>query len=188
MMSPSMEMVNELTFEEAKHLYQSLGKFLETSKTQTLKIGTKVLYHGSPFLLKELEPRTPRGDNEFNTQTGVYLTDNKMEAMLYSLARDLERVNKGWGIHNGILYLRVDRWTGETPQYKLNDVGYLYTFTFSSDPEKNEYEQNPYLSSEYIVKHSLPIKKKNVEKVRLTKEVKKHIRYITKEEFDEIWK
>lgn len=53
-----------------------------------------LLYHGSPYRLEILEPRTPRGDNEFNTQTGVYLTDDKTEAKLYSLARDKLRINK----------------------------------------------------------------------------------------------
>jgi hypothetical protein len=55
------------------------------------------LYHGSPFYLEELEPKTPRGDNDFNTQKGIYLTDSKISAILYSLARDEERKNKGWG-------------------------------------------------------------------------------------------
>ena len=57
--------------------------------------GLLTLYHGSPHYMDILEVRKPRGDNDFNTQIGVYLTSDKTEAMLYSMARDKERINKG---------------------------------------------------------------------------------------------
>jgi hypothetical protein len=58
------------------------------------------LYHGSPYKLIKLDPRTPRGNN-------------KLEAALYSLARDKERKNKGWAIKNNFLYLVEDFWLEE---------------------------------------------------------------------------
>jgi hypothetical protein len=48
---------------------------------------------------------------------------------LYALARDKDRKNKGWGIHDGILHLRRDLWTGENPKYRLNEKGFLHIFT-----------------------------------------------------------
>jgi hypothetical protein len=38
------------------------------------KVPTKKLYHGSPYLLKELIPMLPRGTDDFNSQTAVYLS------------------------------------------------------------------------------------------------------------------
>ena len=46
-----------------------------------------IKYHGSPFKLTEIKIHTPRGDNYFNTQTGIYLTSNKIQAMLYKSHR-----------------------------------------------------------------------------------------------------
>jgi hypothetical protein len=116
------------------------------------------LYHGSPYKLIKLDPQTPRGNNNFNTQTGVYLTSNKLEAALYSLARDKERKNKGWAIKNNFLYLVEDFWLEEfrednKPFYQLNSVGYLHTI------KTNNYEQNPYNSEEYIVKNPILVYK-----------------------------
>lgn len=138
------------------------------------KGGGITLYHGSPFHMEELEVRTPRGDNEFNTQTGVYMTSNMIEAMLYSIARDKERINKGWGVINGILYLRSDLWTGDEPKFKLNKIGYLHEIT-TDDAEKN-----PYNETEYIVKHN--IKPDKITEIEFDM-IKQYIKYVTKEEF-----
>lgn len=115
-------------------------------------------YHGSPFRLTEIKTHTPRGDNDFNTQTGVYLTSNKMEAMLYSMARDKEKINKGWSIYKSYLFLVKEHWDEkswkDTPvekRYKLNNKGYLHSVNCS----KYKCEQNPYLKTEYIVKNNI---------------------------------
>jgi len=136
--------------------------------------GLLTLYHGSPFCMEELEVRTPRGDNDFNTQTGVYLTSNMVEAMLYSMARDKERINKGWGVINGILYLRSDLWIGDKPTFKLNKIGYLHEI-ITEDAEKN-----PYNETEYIVKHN--IKPNKVTEIDFNM-IQQYIKYVTKEEF-----
>jgi hypothetical protein len=139
--------------------------------------GGLTLYHGSPYHMDILEVRTPRGDNEFNSQTGVYLTSNKIEAMLYSIARDKERNNKGWGIIDGILYLRIDLWTGDEPTFKLNNIGYLHEII------TDDAEQNPHNKTEYIVKHE--IKVDNITEVKINKIniIKDYIKYVTRDEF-----
>jgi hypothetical protein len=131
-----------------------------------------VLFHGSPCKLDLLEPRVPRGDNEFNTQKGVYLTDNLMDVMLYSMARDKERVNKGWAIKDGILYLREDKWNKDG--YKLNEIGYVHCFTGYKS------EQNPYNKSEYIIKRK--IKPFEIKEITFD-DIKNNIKYISREEF-----
>ena len=147
---------------------------------------TKKLYHGSPYLLKKLEPSLPRGTDDFNSQAGVYLSSNKIEAKLYSLARDKERKNKGWGIKNGYLYLRKERWLEkfmepDKPLYQLNGVGYLYIINMDTVPD---YEINPNNSSEYIIKRI--VKPDSIEKVYY-KNVKNRIKYVSKEEMDKIF-
>ncbi len=139
--------------------------------------GLLTLYHGSAHKMDTLEVRTPRGDNDFNTQTGVYLTSNKIEAMLYSIARDKERINKGWGVIDGILYLRKDLWTGDNPKYKLNDIGYLYEII------TDDAEQNPYNETEYIVKHN--IKVDNITEITIDI-IQPYIKYVSKEEFNSL--
>lgn len=112
----------------------------------------KTLYHGSPYKLEILEQRTPRGDNKFNTQKGIYFTSDIMEAKLYSMARDPERKNKGFGIKRidnvPYLILMSELWKEEPIKYKLNDIGYVYVYKTA------EYEQNPNpgYETEYIVK------------------------------------
>jgi hypothetical protein len=129
------------------------------------------LYHGSPNLLKSIEPRKPRGTNNWNSQEGVYLTDNKAEAQLYSLARDSGRKNRGFAIVGDMLYLREDLWLGESPKYKLNDIGYLYII------DTDEAIKNPIKSSEYLVK-SVVIPK-SVEPVFASDpDIQTHIRYV----------
>ena len=147
---------------------------------------TKKLYHGSPYLLKKLVPRLPRGTDDFNSQTAVYLTSNKIEAKLYSLARDKERINKGWGIKNGYLYLRKERWLEkfmepDKPLYRLNDVGYLYIINLNKVPD---YEINPNNMNEYIIKRI--VKPDSIEKVYYNN-VKNRIKYVSKEEMDKIF-
>ena len=151
-----------------------------------LYIPTKNLYHGSPYLLKKLIPMLPRGTDDFNSQTAVYLSSNKIEAKLYSLARDKERQNKGWGIKNGFLYLRKERWLEkfmepDKPLYRLNEVGYLYIIKMNKVPD---YEINPNNMNEYIIKRI--VKPDSIEKVYY-KNVKNRIKYVSKEEMDKIF-
>ena len=149
-------------------------------------IPIKNLYHGSPYLLKKLIPMLPRGTDDFNSQVAVYLTSNKIEAKLYSIARDKERINKGWGIKNGYLYLRKERWLEkfmepDKPLYRLNDVGYLYIIKMNKVPD---YEINPNNMNEYIIKRI--VKPDSIEKVYY-KNVKNRIKYVSKEEMDKIF-
>jgi len=149
-------------------------------------IPTKKLYHGSPYLLKKLVPMVPRGTDDFNSQTAVYLSSNKIEAKLYSLARDKERKNKSWGIKNGYLYLRKERWLEkfmepDKPLYRLNDIGYLYIINLNTVPD---YEINPHNMNEYIIKRI--VKPDSIEKVYY-KNVKNRIKYVSKEEMDKIF-
>lgn len=148
--------------------------------TKTLK--HKYLYHGSPYKLKLLKPHTPHGNNNFNTQTGVYLTSNKIEAQLYSLARDTERNNKSWGIYNGKLFLAKENWDSKhwnnTPmnkRFKLNNEGYLYIIN------KNNYNsyKNPYYRYEYIILNT-DVKPYKIVKVKLNKSLEKNIIYVDK--------
>jgi len=146
------------------------------------KYKTKMLYHGSPHLLDELVPMTPRGSDDFNSQTGIYATPSKTSANLYAIARDKERLNKGFGIKDGILYLRKDRWLEEfnegKPLHKLNDLGYLYTI------KSNKHEQNPNIPSEYVIKHKVkPISRE----VITPNDIEKNIKYVTKEEMNKIF-
>jgi len=149
-------------------------------------IPTKKLYHGSPYLLKKLVPMVPRGTDDFNSQTAVYLSSNKIEAKLYSLARDKERKNKSWGIKNGYLYLRKERWLEkfmepDKPLYRLNDIGYLYIINLNTVPD---YEINPHNMNEYIIKRI--VKPDSIEKVYYN-DVKNRIKYVSKEEMDKIF-
>ena len=153
---------------------------------KSIDIPTKNLYHGSPYLLKKLIPMLPRGTDDFNSQTAVYLSSNKIEAKLYSLARDKERKNKGWGIKNGYLYLRKERWLEkfmepDKPLYRLNDVGYLYIINMNKVPD---YEINPNNMNEYIIKRI--VKPDSIEKVYYN-DVKNRIKYVSKEEMDKIF-
>jgi hypothetical protein len=146
------------------------------------QLETKMLYHGSPHLLDELIPMTPRGSDDFNSQTGIYATPSKTSAKLYAIARDKERLNKGFGIKNDILYLRKDRWLEEfnegKPLHKLNDLGYLYTI------KSNKHEQNPNIPSEYVIKHKVkPISRE----VITPNDIVKNIKYVTKEEMNKIF-
>jgi hypothetical protein len=139
------------------------------------------LYHGSPFRLDIIKTRTPRGDNEFNSQTGVYLTDDIMEAMLYSLVRDKERINKGWGIkridNKSFLILRNDLFYSK---YKLNNVGYLHEYETNIETV----EQNPMNSHEYIIKND--IIPTNILDIYFDK-IKDNIKYVTRDEFYKIF-
>jgi hypothetical protein len=142
-----------------------------------------IKYHGSPFKLTEIQTHSPRGDNDFNTQTGVYLTSNKIQAMLYSIARDKKRINKGWSIYKSYLFLVKEHWDekywNNTPiekRYKLNNKGYLYFVNCS----KYKCEQNPYLETEYIIKNNIiPDKIITV----TINDIKNNIIYITKNDF-----
>lgn len=135
------------------------------------RAGALTLYHGSPNLLEVIEPRKPRGTDNWNSQAGVYLTDNKVEAQLYALARDPDRKNRGFAILGDVLYLREDLWRGESPKYTLNDVGYLYVI------ETDEAIKNPRKSSEYLVKSA--VIPKSVEPVFASDpDIQGHIRYV----------
>ncbi len=140
---------------------------------------SKILYHGTPHKLKELRVATPRGDNDFNTQTGVYMTDDITEAKLYSIARDKARLNKGWGIRAGKLILRKDKWHPEGPN-RLNKVGYLYCVN-TADYQKNPYPDAPH---EYIIKHNVvPDKIIKVDQISVSDK----IIYLDKPEYDKFW-
>ena len=99
------------------------------------------------------------------------------------MARDKERINKGFGIKNGILYLRKDRWLKEfneagKPLHKLNDRGYLYTIN------SDNYEQNPNIPTEHIIKQ--PVKPDTREEIT-HHDITDHIKYVTKEEMASIF-
>ena len=99
------------------------------------------------------------------------------------MARDKERINKGFGIKNGILYLRKDRWLKEfnepgKPLHTLNDRGYLYTIN------TNNYEQNPNIPTEFIIKQ--PIKPDTREEIT-HHDITDRIKYVTKEEMASIF-
>ena len=79
----------------------------------------KTLYHGSPFRLKTLKPRKPRGRTDYQRQEAVFMTDNKDAAALYALARDKKRKNRGWATLKGRLQL-------DSSRAKLNKSGYVY--------------------------------------------------------------
>jgi hypothetical protein len=161
------------------------NKYLKL-KTGGNNLNYLTLYHGSPFKLKYLEPKTPRGDNPFNTQTGIYLTSNEMEAKLYSIARDKERKNKGWSIRNNNLYLVEELWNEEIwkitvkdlgkPLYELNEIGYLHIIN------TNNYEQNPNNLSEYIVKEPICIDDNNIIEIRQD-DIKDNIIYVSSIKF-----
>ena len=144
------------------------------------------LYHGSPFKMDKLIENTPRGHTEFNRQTGVYFTSDLMEAMLYSMARDKERKNGGWGItrikNEPYLTLLKDKWNTENLNKintenlnKLNEIGYVHIY------KTTEYEQNPDYKYEYIVKHDV-IPDKIIE-VRYD-DIKDNIIYIDRNEIN----
>ena len=86
------------------------------------------LYHGSPSKLTVLKPTQPRGFDEFTKLDAVFLTDNKKEAMLYAIARDKKRENKGWAIFKNKLYI-----LNKHRPFKFNKKGYLYTITNKVD-------------------------------------------------------
>jgi hypothetical protein len=77
-----------------------------------------------------------------------------MEAKLYSMARDKERINKGWGIkyidNKPFLILREEYW-GESKKFKLNEEGYVYQINAS------DYKKNPYNDTEYIIQRDIII-------------------------------
>jgi hypothetical protein len=107
------------------------------------------LYHGSPNIITELIPKTPRSNINFQKTTAIYLTSDINIAKIYAIARDNERINKGWAVKDGKLYLRKDLWKN-SKKYRLNDKGYVYIFT-----DINNAIQNPVETYEYKVLHSL---------------------------------
>jgi hypothetical protein len=107
---------------------------------------TITLYHGSPNKLTKLIPHIPRGNNLFNTQKGIYLTSNIMDAKLYSILRNEK--NRNFAVVNGIAYLLKSSWLDEG-KYQFNNKGYVYVVRTSN------YEQSPYNPNEYIVKNEL---------------------------------
>ena len=48
------------------------------------------LYHGSPKNLKILKPQLAKGNDEFENQKAIYLTDSKIQAALYALGKTLK--------------------------------------------------------------------------------------------------
>lgn len=94
-----------------------------------------------------------------------------MEAMLYSMPRDKKRINKGWGIKEGILYLRKDKWHKDG--YKLNEIGYVHCF------KGYKSEQNPYNKSEYIIKRK--IKPFEIKEIKFD-DIKNNIKYVSRDE------
>jgi hypothetical protein len=140
--------------------------------------GSKIkLYHGSPYKLDILSPSKPRGDNDFNSQIGIYMTDNNKEAMLYSIARDKEKFNKGFGIKNNYLILREDLFPSK---YKLNEIGYLYEY----DADPSEINYNPFNLHEYIIKKDIiPNKITEIKTV----DIIDNIKYVLREDFYKIF-
>ena len=162
------------------------NKYLELKKNKQIGGSKLILYHGSPCSnIKILSQRIPRGDNKFNTQKGVYLTTNFLEAVLYSLARDIKRENKGWGlkfINNKIyLLLRKDKWFGNKPTYKLNKKGYVYTY----EDKNNDAEQNPDKDrkTEFIIKKNVSPDKKII--VTIEDVPKNRIKYLDRNDWYE---
>jgi hypothetical protein len=143
------------------------------------------LYHGSPFLVDNLEKRTPRGDTEFNSTTSIFLTSSFIEAALYSIARDKERNNKSWGVKwlnkKPYLILKKERWTGKEKKYTLNKIGYVYEYdteNYIQNPDKNR-------KSEYKIN-----KKKIVpDLIHIVeyKDIKKHIKCIPQSKYEKFW-
>ena len=140
----------------------------------------RTLYHGSPFRLAELKPFTPRGHTAWNQQHGVYFTNDRIEASLYSLARDKERKNKAWGLirkrGSAYLLLREKKWKGEEGKYSLNEVGYLHVCRCDDS------EVNPTNSHEFIVKRA--VTPDRVEEVRLDDRLRRRIRYLDEAAWD----
>jgi len=152
-------------------------------------IFSQKLYHGSAYELNILKTHEPRGDNDFQRQKAVFLTSNFIEAALYSIARDKERKNKGWGIKNGILYLRNDLFEPLNKslqnsnelifKYKLNEYGYVYIITNTKDAIKN-----PSLENEYVILHDVIPKYK----VKINpQDYEKYIVYLNRNKYNKIF-
>lgn len=149
----------------------------KTRKNRKQKGGGITLYHGSPKGdIEELCPASPRSEKPWQKTESVYLTDSKVIAQLYAIARDIERKNKGWAVRGETLFLREDLYTGESPKYKLNEEGYLYIF-MNVDAEKNP---DPAEEHEYKVNHK--IKPTLVETVK-KEDIEAHIVYKPREFF-----
>lgn len=132
------------------------------------------LYHGSPYSLHTLEARVPRGNTPFQTQKAVFLTSDKHQAALYSLARNKERKSKGWGIKGDQLYLRNNLWQGPTAKYTLNPVGYRHTIKNTKNAV-----QNPELPTEWVIPHAVHVNSVNAVKPNNYAD---RIHYVTRDE------
>jgi len=64
-------------------------------------------WHGSPLKLDVLEPQQARGRNDFENMKAVYMTNNRLEAALYAIAKHLK--NKAtFGVRNNKLVILGD--------------------------------------------------------------------------------
>ena len=90
----------------------------------TISGGGNQLYHGSPYKVSLLKPNKPRSHDEdpFTHTEGVFFTTNKKDAMIYAVARDKDRNNRGWAVFNEKLYIK-DKLKGI---FNFNKEGYLY--------------------------------------------------------------
>ena len=108
------------------------------------------IYHGSPYKVTTLKPAKPRSmeDDPFTHTEGVFFSDNKKEAMIYAVARDKERKNKGWAVFDGKLYIK-DKLKGK---FDFNKKGYLYVV----DKDKEKCLTDTKYPHQYII--TCPIK------------------------------
>ena len=159
---------------KTKYLKLKMGGFLSSSN----KI-KKVLYHGSPFNLKVIKTRLPRGVTEFDSYKAVYMTDNLNLAKIYAITRDKKRERRGWGagIFKGkaTLFLRKDKFNKDDP--KLNEIGYVYKY--KTDDYKYDKATNQYRIDRDVIPDS---------KIVVNKEdISDLITFVTKDEMKKIF-
>jgi len=129
------------------------NKYLKLKK----QTGNITLYHGSPHRLEEIEQRTPRGNDVFDSQKGVYVTDNIMHAKLYAIARDPDRNNRGWAV---VPYPEIDSefnllLNKNNSTNKLNDIGYLHIIEINKSDKDLEQHPEPNRKTEYVIKRNV---------------------------------
>lgn len=100
--------------------YKYKAKYMKLKQTG---MGNKrmTFYHGTPYDLKVLEPRVPRGGTDFQRQNAVFFTSDLDQAKIYALARDKERKRRGWAVYKGKLYT--------LEKFEFNKKGYVYVYT-----------------------------------------------------------
>jgi len=148
--------------------------------------GNITFYHGSPHKLEVIKQRTPRGTDIFDSQKGVYVTDDIMHAKIYAIARDPDRNNRDWAVvpypekdSEFHLLLNKKLWKN-TSTNKLNNIGYLHIIEINTSDE--DVEQHPDRETEYIIKRD--VIPKNI--ITVTKEdIRDNIIYLSDNEIKE---